>query len=84
MKALMMDAMDVARLRGAQYADIRVVRSRTQSLSVKNGVVETIDLAESLGFGVRVLARGAWGFACSRDLSAQEVNRVTALALQVA
>jgi TldD protein len=84
LKALMMDAMDLARMRGAQYADIRVAHNRTESLSVKNGGVEAIDFSESLGFGVRVLAHGAWGFACSRDLNSKEIKRVTALALQVA
>jgi TldD protein len=84
LKTLMLEAMNLARMRGAQYADIRVVHNRTESLSVKNGSVEAIDFAESLGFGVRVLAHGAWGFACSRDLNSNEIKRVTGLALQVA
>jgi predicted Zn-dependent protease len=84
LKTLMMEAMDLARMRGAQYADIRVTHHRAESLSAKNGGVEAIDLSESLGFGVRVLARGAWGFACSRDLNSKEIKRVTGLALQVA
>ncbi len=80
----MLEAMNLAHLRGAQYADIRVVHNRSESLSVKNGSVEAIDSAESLGFGVRVLAHGVWGFACSRDLNSKEIKRVTGLALQVA
>lgn len=84
MKALMQRALDLARTRGAQYADIRIVHNRTEAIVVKNGVVETLNFSETIGFGVRVLANGAWGFASSRELSPQEIDRVTALALQIA
>jgi TldD protein len=60
-------ALDLAAKRGAQYADVRVVNNRTQGISVKDGVVESLNSSESLGFGVRVLVNGAWGFASSRD-----------------
>src|SRR5688572_18878879 len=84
MKTLMSRALDLAQRRGAHYADIRVVDTRTERILVKNGVVETLDTLESIGFGVRVLADGAWGFAASRDLSAEEIDRVTAQAWQIA
>jgi TldD protein len=77
-------ALDTARLRGAAYADVRLVESATQSLSLKNGVVDGLASAESAGFGVRVLVDGAWGFAASRDLSAAEAERTAALAVQIA
>ncbi|MGD2156555.1 MAG: TldD/PmbA family protein [Anaerolineales bacterium] len=84
MKELMSRALDLAQLRGAQYADVRVVENRTETLVVKNGVVDQLDFSNTLGFGVRVLADGAWGFASSRELSAKEVDRVTALSLSIA
>ena len=84
MKDLMDRALNLARLRGAQYADMRVVNNVTETMSVKNGVVENINYSDSLGFGVRVLAGGAWGFASSRDLTPAEVERITALALKIA
>ena len=68
-------------MRGAQYADIRVVHNRTENIAVKDGVVEALNFSDTIGFGVRVLADGAWGFASSRDLTPAEVDRVTALAL---
>lgn len=77
-------ALDLAFLRGAQYADVRVVENRTENLATKNGVVEALNSDETIGFGVRVLADGAWGFASSRDLSEAEVDRVTDQALQIA
>ena len=84
MKDLMNRALDLARLRGANYADIRVVHNRTEDIVVRDGVVESINFAESEGFGVRVLVGGAWGFASSRDLSPAEVDRTTAQALEIA
>ena len=33
-------ALDTARVRGATYADVRIVQHREQTVNVKNGVVE--------------------------------------------
>jgi TldD protein len=63
-------AVDLAQSSGAQYADIRVVENRTESIQVKNGVVESLNFAESRGFGIRVLVKGAWGFSSCIDLCA--------------
>jgi TldD protein len=84
LKEYLARSLDLARLRGAQYADMRVVHNRTQSISVKDGVVEAVNFNDTIGFGVRVLADGAWGFASSRDLNGPEVDRVTQLALKIA
>jgi TldD protein len=77
-------ALNLARVRGAQYADIRIVHNRSESMSVRDGVVESLNFSESEGFGVRVLVDGAWGFASSRELNGDEVDRITARALQIA
>jgi TldD protein len=84
MKTIMGRALEVARAGGAQYADIRVVDNRTERIEVKNGVVESLDYSESMGFGVRVLLNGAWGFASSRDLTTEEIDRVSRQALEIA
>jgi len=76
-------ALDLAQSKGAQYADIRVVENRTESIQVKNGVVESLHFSESRGFGVRVLVNGAWGFSSSLDLSEEEIDRVTKLAMEI-
>ncbi len=84
MKALTDRALDLAQVQGATYADIRVVQRRTQNITVKNGVVEALSDSESQGFGVRVVVDGAWGFASSAFLTQAEVDRVAALAVQIA
>jgi len=80
----MQQAIDTAVQRGASYADMRVVQNRTDAISVKDGAVEALNSGESYGFGVRVLADGAWGFASSRTLSAQDVDQVVAQAVEIA
>jgi len=84
MKTLMMRSLDLARRLGVQYSDIRVVENRTESITVKNGVVENINFSENLGFGVRVLANGSWGFASSRELTTEEIDKTTTQALEIA
>lgn len=84
MKTLTDRALNLAQVRGATYADIRIVQRRTQNITVKNGVVEALSDNESQGFGVRVVADGAWGFASSARLTSEEVDRVTARAVQIA
>jgi TldD protein len=84
LKDLMERALDLAQTQGARYVDIRVVDKRTETMSVKDGVVEALHDAETTGFGVRALVNGAWGFASSRELDAAEVDRVAAQAVQIA
>jgi TldD protein len=77
-------ALNLAQTKGASYADIRLVTTETQSIAVKNGIVEAISLDSSQGFGVRVIVDGAWGFASSSRLEIDEVDKVTALAIEIA
>ncbi|HEX5726922.1 MAG TPA: TldD/PmbA family protein [Longimicrobiaceae bacterium] len=69
-------ALDAARRAGATYADARISRVRSQSLSTRERQITDFSDSETFGFGVRVLAAGAWGFAASRELNPQEVERV--------
>jgi len=84
MDDLVSRALDLAEVQGAGYADIRIVRTSQERISVRSGVVDTLSFDESLGFGVRVLVNGCWGFASSHDITSKEVDRVTALAVNIA
>jgi len=77
-------ALNLAKEKGATYADIRIVRRETQDINVKNGIVQTLSLDGTYGFGVRVIADGAWGFASSNLLEKAEIDRVTKLAVAIA
>src|SRR4030043_1392114 len=84
LKELIMRALDLAESNGAQYADVRLVNHREESLSVKDGIVEQLNSSESEGVGVRVLVNGAWGFASSRNLTNDEIDHITDQALDIA
>ncbi|HEX2190222.1 MAG TPA: TldD/PmbA family protein [Longimicrobiaceae bacterium] len=75
-RALAMRALDAAKTAGASYADVRIGRNRSQSVSTRERRVTDLEDTETFGFGVRVLAGGSWGFAASRELTASEVERV--------
>jgi TldD protein len=84
MSDLAQRALDTAVQRGADYADVRVVRRADESINVKSGRVEGVSFGESEGFGVRVLVAGAWGFSSSNVLTAAEADRVAADAVRIA
>ncbi|GAB4313553.1 MAG: TldD/PmbA family protein [Candidatus Zixiibacteriota bacterium] len=70
--------------RGAEYADLRVVRISTEGISLTNGVTDLLDRQTSYGFGVRVLANGAWGFAARPGLSLKDVDAALGDAIEIA
>lgn len=84
MKDIAVWALDVADHLGASYADVRLADDRHRALSTKNGKVGSASVAESFGFGVRVIAGGAWGFAASDDLSRAAVEAAAARAVEIA
>lgn len=84
MKQFAQQAMETALLKGARYADVRIIESRTQNAGVKDGVVDALGDFETMGFGVRVLVGNSWGFASSADVTREEIDRVTALAVEIA
>ncbi len=77
-------AISTAKRLGASYADIRINRYRQESISTRERQVQQVARTSSFGFGVRVLLKGTWGFAASRNLTPEEVRRVTRLASEIA
>lgn len=69
---------------GAEYGDIRLVRSTSQSVNGEDRRIASIRDVDDTGFGVRVLYHGGWGFAASSVLSLEEVPRVAELAVDIA
>jgi TldD protein len=77
-------ALDAATAAGASYADCRVINRTVQKLTVKNGVVASVELFEDEGVGVRVIVDGAWGFAGVDALDARSVEDAARRAVQIA
>lgn len=76
----------LARIRraGAEYGDIRLLETTTQSIRGEDRRIAKIREGQDCGFGVRVLYKGAWGFAASSILSPEELPRVVDLAIEIA
>ena len=97
LKTLADAALARARKLGCSYADIRINRYRNQTLAIRTSPdraagmmsgkvnhVPSVTESETFGFGVRVIHSGAWGFAASPRVTADEIARVTAKAAEIA
>ena len=73
-----------ARGLGVSHADFRFERVRYQRLGVRDGVLQGASDAEDLGFAVRVIHHGAWGFASGVILTTDEAVAVAERAVAVA
>src|SRR4051812_44488921 len=77
-------ALGRARDFGVSHADFRFERNRYQFFSVRDGALEGAQDAEDLGFAVRVVLDGAWGFASGVALTESEAVTVAETAVTVA
>jgi TldD protein len=77
-------ALAVARQLGVTYADIRINRYRSEQISTREKQVQNVSRSQNFGFGVRVLFKGTWGFASSRNVTPAEVRRITRQAVDIA
>jgi TldD protein len=62
-------AVEAALAAGASYADARLVVTKAEQLSARNGTVEDIESTERAGVGVRALIGASWGFFATNDLN---------------
>lgn len=69
---------------GASHADFRFERVRYQELAVRDGALQGAADTEDLGFAVRVIHGGAWGFAAGVVLTVEEAVAVAERAVAVA
>jgi TldD protein len=77
-------ALNAARSKGATYADARVGRYRNQFIITREDkVLNTVD-TESYGIGIRVIAKGCWGFASTDKLDPDGIAEAAALAVSIA
>ncbi len=69
---------------GAAHAEFRFERIDHQYLAARDGVLQTSADSQVLGFSVRVIHGGAWGFAAAVRLTHEEAIRVAEQAVGVA
>ena len=86
-------AMERAKKAGATYADIRINRYRSQAVTFRSTIdrstgqpVESPSVSDtvSFGFGMRVLADGAWGFSASSEVTKAAIDLAATEAVAIA
>ena len=83
MRDLIDRALDLSKVLGATFAEVRVVDQRNEELEVKNGTAEAIKYSESGGIGIRVIVDGTWGFASTSRIEKKDIDEMTALAVNI-
>jgi TldD protein len=66
------------------HADFRFERIRHQDISVRDGRLQSASDAEDIGFAVRVISDGAWGFASGVVLSPEAAVQTAETAIRTA
>ena len=84
MRRLADAALGRARELGAQHADFRLERIRAETLRLHDARLEGARDADDLGYAVRVVKNGTWGFAAGIDLTPDAAARVAEQAIEVA
>jgi len=69
---------------GARYADARVMHRRNESMSARNGEIESLNQDASSGIGVRALVGSGWGFFAVPDLADRSVRDAGGRAAEIA
>lgn len=77
-------ALAAARASGAQHADLRVHRLRSQTIRLRDGRVQSDSHNLEVGIAVRVLVDGTWGFASHPELTPQRARACAQEAVTVA
>jgi len=81
---LLKQACETASRAGCEFADARYLDIRRQRIASRDHALSSCSDSDDRGFGVRVLYRGAWGFASAPGSDAGEVGRVVEQAIRIA
>jgi TldD protein len=73
-KELVLLALDAVKSAGASYADVRITRGSSESVSTRERQITGVSKSETYGIGIRALVGGSWGFAATRDLGRDAVT----------
>lgn len=84
MKEVLLSVLDKTCNLGATYAEIRSQKNSNTIINIRDGDVETVNLAREAGAGIRVLANGAWGFSTTSSLKREELKKSAKSAFKMA
>ncbi len=69
---------------GVDYGEVRAERREEERVATKNQEVDSLSHRETRGIGVRVLVKGAWGFAATAELTPDGVRQAAQRAVGIA
>ncbi|MEA2090249.1 MAG: TldD/PmbA family protein [Thermoproteota archaeon] len=84
MKEALFSVLDKTSKLGATYAEIRAQKNNNTIINIRDGEVEAVTLARETGAGIRVLAKGAWGFSTTNSLKQEELEKSAKSAFKMA
>jgi len=84
MKDKLRECIKWLRDQGVDYADCRFVRRESESIRVTDNHVDTLARDLDVGVGIRVVDKGAWGFAATSVMMAAELKKTAKKAMQIA
>ena len=83
-KELMMEALNAAKMAGANWADCRIARQRQNFVFTREHQIQNVVDTDSFGVGVRALVDGTWGFAATPTLTKDGVAAAAREAVAIA
>ena len=66
------------------FAEFRFFKSEIEQIAVRNGQIETLKRGKDLGYGIRVLKNGAWGFASTANVERSTIDEIVRTAVKEA
>ncbi len=84
MEDLIEFAVDMALKKGAKYSEARYHKKAGIDFSLKNGELQGVEVINSEGIGIRVLADGALGFASTNILTKESIANAVEVAVKLA
>jgi TldD protein len=76
--------LEFALSKGLEYAEARAVRTNSEALVLRNGVLDAYVTSLDVGFCVRILVDGGLGFASSNKWTRQEARKIVNMAYSLA
>jgi TldD protein len=83
-KRLADTALGAAKDAGATYCDVRIGKYLNQFVVTREDKVQNVVNTETTGVGIRVIAKGTWGFAATNELTPDAVARAAKQAVAIA
>jgi len=66
------------------FAEFRYFGYELEQIEVRNGQIETLKRGKDIGYGIRVLKNGAWGFASTANIEKSTIDEIVRTAVKEA